>query len=75
MRAEALTDLPHGQRFNLVLPNGRAVVETALVGRYNISNLLAIAAVLFDAGLAADDVARRLSGIDAAAGPHGARGR
>jgi UDP-N-acetylmuramyl tripeptide synthase len=27
------------------------VVETALVGRYNISNLLAIAAVLFDAGL------------------------
>jgi UDP-N-acetylmuramoyl-L-alanyl-D-glutamate--2,6-diaminopimelate ligase len=46
-----------------VLPNGRAVVETALVGRYNISNLLAIAAVLFDAGLAADDVARRLSAL------------
>ena len=63
VRAEALTDLPHGQRFNLVLPNGRAVVETALVGRYNISNLLAIAAVLFDAGLAADDVARRLSAL------------
>ena len=63
VRAEALTDLAHGQRFNLVLPNGRAVVETALVGRYNISNLLAIAAVLFDAGLAADDVAHRLSAL------------
>jgi UDP-N-acetylmuramoyl-L-alanyl-D-glutamate--2,6-diaminopimelate ligase len=37
------------------------VVDTALVGRYNISNLLAIAGVLFDAGLSADDVAFRLS--------------
>ena len=43
--------MPHGQRFQLVLPNGRAMVETALVGRYNVSNLLAIAAVLYDAGL------------------------
>ena len=63
VRAEGLVDLPHGQRFELILPNGRATVETALVGRYNISNLLAIAAVLFDAGLAADDVARRLSEV------------
>ena len=61
VRAEGLADMAHGQRFDLVLPNGRASVETALVGRYNISNLLAIAAVLFDAGLAADEVARRLS--------------
>lgn len=61
VRAEALTDMPHGQRFSLVLPNGRAMVETPLVGRYNVSNLLAIAAVLYDAGLEAVDVARRLS--------------
>lgn len=61
VRAEELTDTPFGQRFNLVLPNGRAVVDTMLVGRYNISNLLAVAAVLYDAGLAAQDVARRLS--------------
>lgn len=61
VRAEDLVDTPFGQRFNLVLPNGRAVVDTALVGRYNISNLLAIAGVLFDAGLSADDVALRLS--------------
>ena len=61
VRAEELADTPFGQRFNLVLPNGRAVVDTMLVGRYNISNLLAIAAVLYDAGLAAQDVALRLS--------------
>jgi len=61
VRAEGLAEMSHGQRFELVLPNGRAMVETALVGRYNIANLLAIAAVLFDAGLAADEVARRLS--------------
>ncbi len=68
VRAEDLVDTPFGQRFNLVLPNGRAMVDTALVGRYNVSNLLAIAGVLFDAGLAADDVALRLSEITAPPG-------
>jgi UDP-N-acetylmuramoyl-L-alanyl-D-glutamate--2,6-diaminopimelate ligase len=61
VRAENLLDTPFGQRFSLVLPNGRATVDTALVGRYNVSNLLAVAAVLHDAGLQAVDVARRLS--------------
>lgn len=61
VRAEELVDTPFGQRFNLILPNGRAVVDTVLVGRYNVSNLLAVAAVLFDAGLPAAEVAQRLS--------------
>jgi UDP-N-acetylmuramoyl-L-alanyl-D-glutamate--2,6-diaminopimelate ligase len=61
VRAENLIDTPFGQRFSLVLPNGRAMVDTALVGRYNISNLLAVAAVLHDAGVQAVEVARRLS--------------
>ena len=61
VRAENLVDTPFGQRFSLVLPNGRATVETVLVGRYNIANLLAIAAVLHDAGVQASEVARRLS--------------
>lgn len=61
VRAENLVDTPFGQRFSLVLPNGRATVDTGLVGRYNISNLLAIAAVLHDAGVQASEVARRLS--------------
>lgn len=61
IRAEGLTDTPFGQRFRLVLPNGYAMVDTGLVGRYNISNLLAVAGVLHDAGVPANDVARRLS--------------
>lgn len=61
VRAEDLSDTPFGQRFTLVLPNGREMVDTTLVGRYNVSNLLAIAGVLFDAGMAAADIAARLS--------------
>jgi UDP-N-acetylmuramoyl-L-alanyl-D-glutamate--2,6-diaminopimelate ligase len=61
VRAENLVDTPFGQRFSLVLPNGRATVDTGLVGRYNISNLLAVAAVLHDAGVQAVEVARRIS--------------
>ncbi|HEX6733991.1 MAG TPA: UDP-N-acetylmuramoyl-L-alanyl-D-glutamate--2,6-diaminopimelate ligase [Azonexus sp.] len=61
VRAEDLADTPFGQRFTLVLPNGRGVVDTGLVGRYNVANLLAVAAVLHDAGLAAAEVVRRLA--------------
>lgn len=61
VRAENLVETPFGQRFDLVLPNGRASVDTGLVGRYNVANLLAVAAVLHDAGVAAGEVARRLS--------------
>ena len=61
VRAENLVDTPFGQRFSLVLPNGRAMVDTGLLGRYNIANLLAVAAVLHDAGVQAVEVARRLS--------------
>ncbi len=61
IRAENLVDTAVGQRFSLVLPNGRAMVETNLVGHYNISNLLAVAGVLHDAGLPAGEVAGRLS--------------
>jgi len=68
IRAEELVDTPYGQRFNLVLPNGRAMVDTSLVGRYNISNLLAVAGVLHDAGMAAADVARNLSELTAPPG-------
>ena len=61
VQAQNVQDTPFGQRFDLILPNGRVTVETGLVGRYNIANLLAIAAVLHDAGVKADEVARRLS--------------
>lgn len=61
VRAENIVDTPFGQRFEIVLPNGRAMVDTALVGRYNVSNLLACAAVLHDAGVMPAEIGRRLS--------------
>ena len=68
VRAEGLVATPFGQRFVLHLPNGRGTVDTPLVGRYNVSNLLAIAAVLHDAGMTAADIVRRLSELAAPAG-------
>lgn len=61
VRAENRADTPCGQRFDLVLPNGRTQVDTGLVGAYNVSNLLAVAAVLHDAGVMPAEVGRRLS--------------
>ena len=68
VRAEQLVATPLGQRFHLVLPDGGANVNTALLGRYNISNLLAVAAVLHDAGVGVAEVARRLAGLTPPAG-------
>lgn len=68
VRAENLVETPFGQRFSLHLPNGRGTVDTPLVGRYNISNLLAVAAVLHDAGVPAMEVVRRLSELTPPAG-------
>lgn len=61
VRAENIVATPFGQRFELVMPNGRCLVDTTLPGRYNISNLLACAAVLYDAGVMPAEIARRLS--------------
>ena len=68
VRAENLQATPFGQSFSLVLPNGRVTVDTPLIGRYNISNLLAVGAVLHDAGVQPAEVARRLSTLQAPAG-------
>ena len=61
VRAEKLVDTPCGQRFEVVMPSGRAMVDTALLGRYNVANLLACAAVLHDAGMMPAEIGRRLS--------------
>lgn len=68
IRAQGLTHTAGGLAFTLVMPNGRAEVATGLVGRYNVSNLLAVAGVLYDAGLAAADIARRLAALTPPAG-------
>ena len=59
IRAENVEETINGLRFSLSAPNGRAMVETGLLGRYNVSNLLAVAAVLVDAGLKPSEVATR----------------
>lgn len=61
--AENVKEAPTGLSFSLILPNGRAEVETGLLGRYNLSNLLAVAAVLYDAGLKASEIAARLEAL------------
>jgi UDP-N-acetylmuramoyl-L-alanyl-D-glutamate--2,6-diaminopimelate ligase len=68
VRAENIVATPFGQRFELVMPKGRCLVDTALPGQYNISNLLACAAVLYDAGVMPAEIARRLSELTPPAG-------
>lgn len=53
------------QQFDLVLPNGRVKVKTKLLGMFNISNLLATACVLFEAGMGARHIAIELERLDA----------
>jgi UDP-N-acetylmuramoyl-L-alanyl-D-glutamate--2,6-diaminopimelate ligase len=63
LRAEAVEDAPEGLAFTLAAPTGSARVETRLCGRFNVSNLLAVAAVLLDAGLSPGEVAARFAGL------------
>lgn len=66
--AEHIEESMDGLRFLLCLPNGRIQVETGLFGRYNVSNLLALAAVLFDAGLRPKEIASRFEALSAPPG-------
>ena len=68
VRAEKLHETALGQGFDLVLPSARVAVETTLLGHYNVSNLLAVAAVLHDAGVAVAEIACRLAALQAPAG-------
>ena len=61
--AESVEESREGLRFKLCTPKGRARVETNLIGRFNVSNLLALAALLIDAGLSPKDVASRLAKV------------
>ncbi|WP_153111896.1 UDP-N-acetylmuramoyl-L-alanyl-D-glutamate--2,6-diaminopimelate ligase [Propionivibrio limicola] len=63
VRAENVEDTASGLRFTLSAPNGKATVQTGLLGRYNVSNLLAVAAVLIDAGLTPGQIAERFADL------------
>jgi UDP-N-acetylmuramyl-tripeptide synthetase len=68
IRADQVEETLDGLRFRLCAPSGRAQVETGLLGRYNVANLLAVAAVLLDAGLTPQAVAERLAALTPPAG-------
>ncbi len=68
IRAENIEETIDGLRFRLCAPNGRALVESGLLGRYNVSNLLAVAAVLIDAGLTPKAVAERFAQLSSPPG-------
>ena len=56
------------QRFDLVLPSARLFVETLLLGRHNVYNLLAVAAVLWEAGVKPIDIAEKIKSLSAPPG-------
>jgi UDP-N-acetylmuramoyl-tripeptide--D-alanyl-D-alanine ligase len=58
VRATAVEDLGvDGMRARMVTPQGEQIVETPLLGRGNLSNVLAAAAVALDAGVSLDQIA------------------
>lgn len=57
-----------GQRIRILSSWGEGELSTALLGRFNVSNLLAVLAVLLQRGLKLDDALSRLSRIQTVAG-------
>lgn len=57
-----------GSTFQLSSPFGRGTVRTQLIGRFNVSNVLAIAGVLFARGLSWNSVIRSLESLVAVPG-------
>ena len=57
-----------GLAFTLTAPQGAVDISSRLVGRYNVANLLAVAGVLLAAGLPFEQLASRLSALDAPPG-------
>jgi UDP-N-acetylmuramoyl-L-alanyl-D-glutamate--2,6-diaminopimelate ligase len=55
---------PDATRFTLVLPNGDAAVETALVGGFNVSNILAAASVGVTLGLSPNAIIEGIAAME-----------
>ena len=68
VRAEAIELGPEGSRFDLVIDGARRPVRLPLLGRYNVENALAAAAVAAAAGLSLDEIADGLSAAPQVAG-------
>ncbi len=68
VRASQISLHEAGIRFDVQSPWGNLHIDSRLLGRFNVYNLLASAAVLLAAGHRADDVASALSAAEPAAG-------
>ena len=62
-RASQITIGPDGSQFILDCPNGRMVVNSPLVGKYNVMNVLASFAILYAMGRSVSNSIRKLSGF------------
>jgi UDP-N-acetylmuramoyl-L-alanyl-D-glutamate--2,6-diaminopimelate ligase len=58
----------HSTRFRAVLPDAEQVIETQLVGRFNVSNCLAAIAATYSQGIALNDIARGLATVTGVTG-------
>jgi UDP-N-acetylmuramoyl-L-alanyl-D-glutamate--2,6-diaminopimelate ligase len=63
LRATGIAHTPRGTRFELNAPWGSACVETSLLGRFNVANLLAVAASWMALGWTWDEVVVQIGAV------------
>jgi UDP-N-acetylmuramoyl-L-alanyl-D-glutamate--2,6-diaminopimelate ligase len=63
-RAEGIVTSPAGIAFDLVAPEARRRVESALLGRFNVANLVGVAACLGELGWPVDAIADVLARLE-----------
>ena len=61
---ENLSNSSAGMNFDMLTPAGRARVESALIGRHNLSNILAASAVCLSQGLTPEEVAAGIASLE-----------
>ena len=61
---EDLSSSSSGMRFQMMTPAGRVGVETALIGRHNLSNILAASAACLSQGLTPEEVAAGVASLE-----------
>jgi UDP-N-acetylmuramoyl-L-alanyl-D-glutamate--2,6-diaminopimelate ligase len=68
LAAENIAATPRGLRFTAATPQGRADIHAALVGEFNVANLLAVLGALLASGIPLDRAAAVLRGLTSAPG-------
>lgn len=63
LTVDAITTAPDGMRFTLRADGNSAEVQSALPGRFNVDNLLAVAGLMLSGGYAFDAVCSSLAGL------------